>query len=405
VIRWHLPRTTEVDHFSVLVPMKRAAVAFVLASSWAAVDGAWAPNEPGCNIVAFDRIDKDLHVRTLVVETERERFLVLTGETDVSKPCGPRWWFDHGPRGSVSCLGVASHDLAVARSESSCGPGACQADVANIGLGYVRTMLASAVFAPQSHTMSAICIELGCKSRIKRGHFAGTLLETAPEVPWTPRPIPSRVLVIGLGSSMMALWLRGQLPDTEIDVAEIVPGVVAAAPCFGLDTQSDKKLRLHIGGGRAFLERSRDGAYDVILVDAFDTDASVPACLRTREFFALARRKLARGGALSFNLIAQNMSMRVLRSLAVNFDVNQVWVGEAPGAEGIQNVITAFAPGRPSAARARAFHGKSVAATAPAKEWFGAAHYRPLRTSMYAQAEILEDSSECHSRDGTEVVQ
>merc|ERR1719473_1063214 len=107
--------------------------------------------------------------------------------------------------------------------------------------------------------MSALCIELGCRSRITRTRVVGTLLEAAPEAKWTTRAPLERVLVIGLGSSTMALWLRNHLPDTELHVAELVPGVAAAAPCFGLDSQSkqDKQLHLHVGDGRSALENSK----------------------------------------------------------------------------------------------------------------------------------------------------
>lgn len=345
-----------------------------------------------CNRVVFDRTDMELHVRTMVVEdSTRQRHLVLTAENDTSMPCRPRWWLDHNPQGMVECLGNASGSLDMkAPKEQACDAAQCKVNADNIPLGYVRTMLASAVFVPQPHTMSAICIELGCRSRITHTHV-GTLLETAREVQWASRPRLQRVLIIGLGSSTMASWMRQQLPDTELHVAELVPAVAAAAPCFGLDSGHDKGLHLHVGDGRSVLQNIPDGHFDAILVDAFDHDAALPPCFRTSEFFALARRKLLPGGALSFNLFADGSAKeRIVKALTGSFDVGRIWVGNAPGAEGIQEVLTAFASGRPATRSGAASPGGESA-----RRWFGAAKYRLLRAQQLQDVKAFEDAAEC----------
>merc|ERR1719478_851395 len=113
--------------------------------------------------------------------------LVLTAPNDTSMPCTPRWWLDHNPQGVVQCLGNASSGQGTNTGKSvACDVAQCKADAADVQLGYVRTMLASAMFVPQVHTISAICIELGCRSRIQKARV-GTLLET-DKVQWIPRP-------------------------------------------------------------------------------------------------------------------------------------------------------------------------------------------------------------------------
>jgi len=354
-----------------------------------------APVDSDCNNVVFDRVDSQLHVRTMVVEdAQRQRMLVLTAENDTSMPCKPRWWLDHNPQGVVQCMGNA--DVS-AGSATACDAAQCKADAANVQLGYVRTMLASAIFAPQAHTMSAICIELGCRSRITRT-AVGSLLERAPKVEWAARSRLQRVLIIGLGSSTMALWMRQQLPDTELHVAELVPGVAAAAPCFGLDSASgrDSKLHLHVGDGRSVLQGSADGHFDAILVDAFDHDASLPPCFRTSEFFAIAKKKLLPGGALSFNLYSDGKSKaRIVKSLSKSFDTSRIWVGDAPGAEGIQEVLTAFAPGRPSTHVGGQHNASSI--SDHSRSWWSSAHYRLLNfKALQAQgSKSFEDATEC----------
>jgi spermidine synthase len=187
----------------------------------------------------------------------------------------------------------------------------------------------------------------------------------------------------------MALWLRRSLPDTELHVAELLPSVAASAPCFGLDTK-DPNLHIHVGDGRGFLAGSNDNSYDSILVDAFDDNASLPVCFRTHEFFALARRKLATGGALVLNLLNSKDSLGVLRSLKSQFDDDRVFVGEAPGAQGIQNIIAAYATG--------SLRGKAAATVSPpsqATAWLAAAHFRPLKAGALDSVAALEDSALC----------
>merc|ERR1719162_858848 len=141
-----------------------AVVAFVVPA--AALVTAQDSDCTNGNTVVFDKTDSDLHVRTMVVEDDdRQRMLVLVADNDTSMPCKPRWWLDHNPQGAIQCLGNAS---AVDTKTSACDAMQCKSDPTNVQLGYVRTMLASAIFVPQVHTISAICIELGCRSRIRK---------------------------------------------------------------------------------------------------------------------------------------------------------------------------------------------------------------------------------------------
>lgn len=343
-----------------------------------------------CEHVIYDHNDEYLKLRTMVVQDHsQQRSLVIMDEKDTSMPCQLMWWLQHNPQGLVKCENADS-----AEKKGTCSPTDCGANPDIIENGYVRTMLASALLAPASHEMSAICIEMGCRARITRTRLPGGFLQaddavSEGEAPWVPRRKPQNLLVIGLGSSSMALWLRKHYPDTTLHVAELVPSVVASAPCFGLDT-NDPGLHLHAADGRAFLKNSTDGQYDAILIDAFDPDAGVPSCFRTGEFFALAKSKLAQGGALSFNLLNQKTSPGVLKSLAENFDADRVWIGDAPGAEGIQHVVTAFSSGR-SVAPA----DDKVTVSQQGEQWFESAKYRAMDPKVLDGVEGYQDKDLC----------
>lgn len=121
-----------------------------------------------------------------------------------------------------------------------------------------------------------------------------------------------------------------------ITVAEIDPEVTEiAARDFWFDPASARVL--HEDARRALLTRPEE-RYDVIIGDAF-TDVAVPAHLVTREFFQLARDRLAPGGTYLMNVIDYENRLDALgalvRTLREVFPVVEVWTVEQrpePGA-------------------------------------------------------------------------
>ena len=128
-------------------------------------------------------------------------------------------------------------------------------------------------------------------------------------------PHPRRAAVIGLGSGACAAWFeRGdRLVFYELDPdAERV-----ARRCFSyledLETLAGREaLRVVVGDARLRLEDDplapREG-YDVIVVDAFSSDA-IPTHLLTREALELYARRLAPGGWLLFHISSRYYDLR-----------------------------------------------------------------------------------------------
>jgi spermidine synthase len=109
-----------------------------------------------------------------------------------------------------------------------------------------------------------------------------------------------RVLMIGLGAGSVSTYLVRAMPDVQIDVVELDPGVVAAARQYFGVRETD---RLHIieSDGRVYLARHK-ALYDLILLDAF-RELGVPFHLLTKEFYTLVKEHLAPGGAVSANVV------------------------------------------------------------------------------------------------------
>jgi spermidine synthase len=107
------------------------------------------------------------------------------------------------------------------------------------------------------------------------------------------------ILVVGLGGASIQRFLRKLLPDATIETAELDPEIrdVAARYFF---FKEDARQIVHLGDGRAFIERSKD-RYDLIMLDAFSA-TSIPYQLTTREFLETVRDHVAEGGVVAANL-------------------------------------------------------------------------------------------------------
>jgi spermidine synthase len=107
------------------------------------------------------------------------------------------------------------------------------------------------------------------------------------------------------------------MPDAQIDVVELDPGVIGAGKdYFGL--RETERVRLIAGDGRVYLNRNKD-LYDLILLDAF-RDLGIPFHLLTREFYGLVKEHLAPGGAMASNVAANTkLYLSTLVTLAAVF--------------------------------------------------------------------------------------
>jgi hypothetical protein len=112
----------------------------------------------------------------------------------------------------------------------------------------------------------------------------------------------ARIGAVGLGAGAVACYGRSgqRLTFFEIDplVAEL-----AADPAYFTLLASCGEIRpgLVLGDARLTLAREPDGAFDLLILDAFSSD-SIPLHLLTREAMQLYLRKLAAGGVIAFHI-------------------------------------------------------------------------------------------------------
>jgi len=118
-----------------------------------------------------------------------------------------------------------------------------------------------------------------------------------------------RVGVIGLGAGTVAAYGRS---GDQIRFYELNPEVeVFARRYFTFLADSPAQVDVVLGDGRLSMEREPEGAFDVIVVDAFSGDA-IPVHLLTKEAFALYQARLAPGGAILFHVSSQYLDLRPL---------------------------------------------------------------------------------------------
>ncbi|MEP7116824.1 MAG: fused MFS/spermidine synthase [Acidobacteriota bacterium] len=111
----------------------------------------------------------------------------------------------------------------------------------------------------------------------------------------------AHVAVIGLGAGVI---LRYAVAGSDWTIYEIDPAIVRVAQnpaYFSHWAEAAVTPHLIIGDGRLRLREAADAAYDLIVVDAFASDA-IPAHLLTSQALQLYARKLRPGGAVLFNV-------------------------------------------------------------------------------------------------------
>ena len=129
---------------------------------------------------------------------------------------------------------------------------------------------------------------------------------------------PKRMAVVGLGTGTMAAW--GRTGD-EVQFYEINPQVEEVArEWFTYLKDSSAKVGVTLGDARVQLERGlaegKSEDYDVIVVDAFSSDA-IPIHLLTAECAEIYKKRLKPGGMLMIHISNRTLELdSIVRGMA-----------------------------------------------------------------------------------------
>jgi len=159
---------------------------------------------------------------------------------------------------------------------------------------------------------------------------------------------PRKVAMLGVAGGTVARAYAKYFPDTIIDAVEIDGELFdIGEKYFGLEPRP--QLRLHTDDARPFL-RKTDEHYDFIFLDTY-RQPYIPFYLATKEFFELARDRLAPGGAVIINVGHPEGSSQLERVLTATMGAAFPYVTRDPVRD--TNTLLIGSTTRPSAERLR----------------------------------------------------
>jgi len=114
--------------------------------------------------------------------------------------------------------------------------------------------------------------------------------------------------LVGLGVGSLAAYGRPTDAYAFYEIDPVVVDIAQDAELFPYLTESPARIAVAIGDGRLLLEDAADARYDLLVLDAFSSDA-IPVHLLTREAFELYMSRLKPGGVLLVHLSNQHLDL------------------------------------------------------------------------------------------------
>jgi len=147
---------------------------------------------------------------------------------------------------------------------------------------------------------------------------------------------PRRVLLVGFGSGMTASALAAYPELERLDVVEIEPAVVGAAPLLeklNRNVLLDPRVHVTFDDARNFLFTTRQ-KFDLIISEPSNPWIAGVATLFTREFYAAASARLAPDGVFvqwmqAYSLYPEDLRM-IFATFLSEFHGATLWHGDAP---------------------------------------------------------------------------
>jgi hypothetical protein len=146
----------------------------------------------------------------------------------------------------------------------------------------------------------------------------------------------ARVGVIGLGAGSLACYATPRDRWTFYELDPEIAKIAEDRKLFTLLPRCDPRASVVLGDGRLSIAKAPDHGFDLIALDAFNSE-SVPVHLLTREALAIYERKLSAHGLIVFNVTNHFVDLHtVLANLAgdagmVAYERDDLKAGRANG--------------------------------------------------------------------------
>jgi spermidine synthase len=118
-----------------------------------------------------------------------------------------------------------------------------------------------------------------------------------------------RVAMVGLGTGTIACYGRPEEHWTFYEIDPMVVQIARAPMYFSYLRDCAPRTNVVIGDARVSLGAAADGEFDLIVLDAFTSDA-IPAHLITREAVALYMQKMSDDGVLAIHISNRYLDLR-----------------------------------------------------------------------------------------------
>ena len=161
-----------------------------------------------------------------------------------------------------------------------------------------------------------------------RRRFPTTYFTTSSGVGRTFEAFPyspeRRVGVVGLGVGTLATY---GLPGDYMRIYEINPEVLRiATDYFTFLDDSEARVEVVLGDARLSMEREAPQEFDILVLDAFSSDA-IPVHLLTIEAFETYRRHLKSNGVIAIHFTSRHFDLEaVLQQAARHFEMASAYV-------------------------------------------------------------------------------
>jgi len=112
---------------------------------------------------------------------------------------------------------------------------------------------------------------------------------------------PTRTAAVGLGVGTVAAYGREGDQITFLEIDQAVADIADDTRFFAFLSDSEADVEVRIGDGRLLVSEMAAGELDLVVLDAFSSDA-IPVHLLTREAFGMYREKVTGTGALAVHV-------------------------------------------------------------------------------------------------------
>lgn len=169
---------------------------------------------------------------------------------------------------------------------------------------------------------------------------------------------PIRVAMVGLGTGSVACQVRGSDSLTYFEIDPSVVRIATDPKRFSFLSECKPDARIVIGDARLTLADQPDGQFDILLIDAFSSDA-IPTHLMTREAMAIYKQKVKPDGLVLLHI--SNKHMELAQAVAGIAKANGLLARANDSDEGYEEENHKFGSHVVAAARSEADFGNLTA--------------------------------------------